>query len=341
MSALLARTLTRALPLFARRRADTARDGGAPEPFADGHGQELRRPLLVDAVLSGEYRPLIAALRHAYTRLEGDPTTAIQGELSLLAECVRTVYDGDSRDLPTVLREMDAVWDILIDAVTKAPGDALPPPPLVDALDRAAGIVPFVTTDYAPGQTIRTREDSDPILYVVRSGRVQLAEPLPDGRMVILAILREGDVFGMTDARAPQRASAEAMTHSSVTLLHASGVPVLVRIVPEAANALVASLGAQLSIAHRMIVHALGHDTSIRLIALLLTLVDAFGEPANDGKTLIAYPATHQDLAAMIGANRVTVTRKLTELQKADLIIPERRNMMLVDVAGLTALLDE
>jgi len=110
---------------------------------------------------------------------------------------------------------------------------------------------------------------------------------------------------------------------------------------PEAANAIIASLAAQLATAHRMIAHALGHDTSIRLIALLLTLADAFGEPASEGKTLITYPATHQDLAAMIGANRVTVTRKLTELQKADLIVPERRNMMLVDIPGLMAFLNE
>ncbi|MCA1724831.1 MAG: Crp/Fnr family transcriptional regulator [Thermomicrobia bacterium] len=339
MSELLARTLARALPLFARRWQDEARDRGIPEPFVIA-GQESPWLLLVDAVRSGEYRPAAVAIRRGDAHVS-DPDAALRAQTSLLAECVRTVYDGDPHDFAALLREMDAVWDILMQAATEAPNAALPAPPLVDALDRTVGIVPFITTEYAPGQTIRTREDTDPILYIVRSGRVRLAAPLPDGRMVIVAILREGDTFGTTDARTPQRATAEAMTHSSVTLLHASGVPALVRIVPEAANALVASLAAQLSTAHRMIAHALGYDTSIRLIALLLALADTFGEPANDGTTLIAYPATHQDLAAMIGANRVTVTRKLTELQKATLIIPERRNMMRVDVAGLTALLDE
>lgn len=339
MSELLARTLARALPLFARRWQDEARDRGIPMPFVTA-GQESPWSLLIDAVRSGEYRPMAAAIRRAHARVD-DPAAVVHGELSLLAECVRTVYDGDPRDFAALLREMDAVWDIVMQMATVASDDPLPAPPLVDALDRAAGIVPFVTTEYAPGQMIRTREDRDPLLYIVRSGRIRLAEPLPDGRMVTLAILREGDVFGTTDARIPQRASAEAMMHSSVTLLHASGVPALVRIVPEAANALVASLAAQLSTAHRLIAHALGHDTSIRLIALLLALADAFGEPANDGPTLIAFPATHEDLAAMIGANRVTVTRKLIELQKVGLIIPERRNMMRVDIAGLMALLDE
>ena len=338
MSELLTRTLARALPLFARRWQDAARDRGIPEAFVTA-GREPPWSLLIDAVRSGKYRPAATAIRRAHARMD-DPAAVVHEEFSLLAECVRTVYDGDPRDFPALLREMDAVGDIVMH-MAAASDDAIPAPPLVDALDRAVGIVPFTTIEYVPGQTVRTREDRDPLLYVVRSGRVRLMEPLPDGRMVTLAILREGDVFGTTDARTPQRASAEAMTHSSVMLLHASGVPALIRIVPEATNALVASFCAQLSTAHRMIAHALGHDTSTRLIALLLALADAFGEPANDGTTLIAYPATHQDLAAMIGANRVTVTRKLIDLQKADLIIPERRNMMRVDVASLAALLDE
>jgi CRP/FNR family transcriptional regulator, cyclic AMP receptor protein len=337
MSELLARTLTRALPLFARRWQEEMRDGGSAERFVSAHQSPWA--LLVDAVRTGEYRPLIAAIRQEDTRAD-DPAAVIAAKLSLLAESVRTVYDDDPRDLPMLLREMDAVRDILLQAATEAPDTAMPAP-LVSALDRAAGIVPFVTTEYVPGQMIRRHEDREPLLAVVRSGRVRLAEPLPDGRMVTLAILREGDLFGTTDAPTHPQANAEAMTHSSVSLLHARELPALIRIAPEAANLIVGSLAAQLATAHRMIGHILGHDTSTRLIALLLALADAFGEPAGGDKTLIAYPATHQDLAEMIGANRVTVSRKLSDLQKAGLIIPERRNMMLVDIAALTALLGE
>lgn len=338
MSELLARTLIRALPLFAQRWRDEGRDRGIPEPFRPA-GQESPWSLLVEAIRSGEYRPAASAIRQEYVRAD-DPDAALVAQTALLAECLRTAYDGDLRDLPTLLREMDAVADILMHTTTETVPPSLPVPPLVDALDRAAGIVPFVTTDYAPGQTIRTREDRDPVLHIVRSGHVRLTDALPDGRMVTLAILREGDCFGTTDALAPTRATAEAMTHSSVTLLHAGDVPTLARIAPAATSAMVASLAAQLAAAHRTIVHALGHDTSVRLVALLLSLADAFGEPTDDGATLITYPATHQDLAEMIGANRVTVSRKLTDLEKADLVIPERRNTMRVDTAGLAALLD-
>jgi len=337
MSELLARTMAQALPLFAQRWRDEGRDRGIPEPFRPA-GQESPWSLLVEAVRSGAYRPAVAAIRRENAAAD-DPDAALRAQTALLAECLRTAYDGDRRDLPTLAREMDAMADILMHTTTEA-APSLPMPPLVDALGRAAGIVPFATVDYAPGQIIRAREDRDPVLSIVRRGRVRLADALPDGRMVMLAILREGDCFGTTDALVTTQATAEAMTHSSVTHLHARDVPALVRIAPAATSAIVAALAAQLAAAHRTIVHALGHDTSVRLVALLLSLADAFGEPADDGTTLIAYPATHQDLAEMIGANRVTVSRKLTDLEKARLIIPERRNTMRVNIAGLTAIVN-
>ncbi|HEY8293674.1 MAG TPA: cyclic nucleotide-binding domain-containing protein, partial [Thermomicrobiales bacterium] len=232
MSELLARTLTRALPLFVRRWREEAGAAGITERFNDEH--ESPWALLVDAVRSGEYRPLIAAIRHEHVRAD-DPAAVVTAKLSLLAESARTVYDGDPRDLPMLLRELDAVQDILLQAAAEAPDTAIPAP-LVTALDRTAGIVPFVTTAYAPGQMIGTHTNCDPLLAIVRSGRVRLAAPLPDGRMVTLAILREGDLFGTTDARAHRQANAEAMTHSSVSLLHARELPTLIRIAPEAAN---------------------------------------------------------------------------------------------------------
>jgi CRP/FNR family cyclic AMP-dependent transcriptional regulator len=341
MSELLTRTVERALPLFARRWENEVWESGIRERF-DPAREDAPWSLLVDAVRSGTYRPAAAAIRRASAHTD-EPRTVVRAQLSLLAECVRIVYDGDARDLPTLLRELDAVQEILLSAMDRGEETEreAPRPPIIEALDRAAGIVPFVTTTYEPGQAIATREERDPILYCIRRGRVRLTGPLPDGRMVLLSILREGDVFGVADATTRRRTSALAMTHSEVTLLHGGALPALTRIAPAVVTTIIASLMAQLHDAHLLIEHVLAHDTSVRLVTLLRTLADAFGEPAREGKTLITHPATHQDLADMIGANRVTVTRKLLELQKAGLIIPERRNMMRVDLPGLAALLND
>ena len=138
-------------------RREEAGKGGSAERYVGE--DESPWALLVDAVRSGEYRPLLAAIQHEHRRTD-DPAAVITAKLSLLDESVRTVYDGDPRDLPMLLRELDAVRDILLQAATEAPDTALPAP-LVGALDRAAGIVPFITTEYAPGEIIRTDTNCD------------------------------------------------------------------------------------------------------------------------------------------------------------------------------------
>jgi CRP-like cAMP-binding protein len=51
--------------------------------------------------------------------------------------------------------------------------------------------------------------------------------------------------------------------------------------------------------------------------------------------TAIALPLTHQGLANMIGSNRVTVTRKLLELQEAGHVRSLGRNALAVNIEQL------
>ncbi|MBA2598282.1 MAG: winged helix-turn-helix domain-containing protein, partial [Chloroflexia bacterium] len=51
--------------------------------------------------------------------------------------------------------------------------------------------------------------------------------------------------------------------------------------------------------------------------------------------TAITLPMTHQNLANMIGSNRVTVTRKLLELQERGAVRSLGRNAIAVDQVKL------
>jgi CRP-like cAMP-binding protein len=72
-------------------------------------------------------------------------------------------------------------------------------------------------------------------------------------------------------------------------------------------------------------------DTAVRLVTALYTLAKGFGRPTADGMTAIALPLTHQALANMIGSNRVTVTRKLIELQRDGVVRSLGRNAIAVN----------
>jgi len=65
----------------------------------------------------------------------------------------------------------------------------------------------------------------------------------------------------------------------------------------------------------------MNNSINLRLYRTLLELGREFGrKPAAANSVIIEMPLTHQRLADMIGSNRVTVTRKLLELQKRGVI---------------------
>jgi CRP/FNR family transcriptional regulator len=72
----------------------------------------------------------------------------------------------------------------------------------------------------------------------------------------------------------------------------------------------------------------LNNSVNLRLYRTLLELSRQFGR-AEGTASLIDYPLTHQRLADMIGSNRVTVTRKLHELQALG-IVETRKNATIV-----------
>ena len=363
MSAVLADTIGRALPRFQRRWLEKARSMGfSPEAFVANpqrvQRQEAYWSHLIDAVHGGDYRPFVTMVqRESANQLRKQGISASNEHLeqiayaqaALMVECVREAFEGSPRELPGLMREMDAVRDIFVNAMLSGADDsasvaldAALPPPIITAVDKAAGIVRFVTTLYTPGQAIYSPDDTDHILYIVRSGRVRLYEVLPDRRMITLSILGEGDVFGVLhagkNADEMRRSFAESMTNTSLTLIHESGLQTLMAHAPEVATQIIASLSAQLLDLQLLIENVLARDTSVRLIYIILKLAEGFGEPSEGGMTIINFPITHQDLANMIGSNRVTVTRKLLELQKDNLIVPERRNTIAVNAQSLKEL---
>jgi O-acetylhomoserine/O-acetylserine sulfhydrylase-like pyridoxal-dependent enzyme len=69
-------------------------------------------------------------------------------------------------------------------------------------------------------------------------------------------------------------------------------------------------------------------------------LSTAVGEPTGDGFVRLSIPLTHHTLANMIGSNRVTVTRKLRDLQDRGLVGSSRRNSLLVHPSRLQAFVE-
>lgn len=170
------------------------------------------------------------------------------------------------------------------------------------------------------------------LVYIVRSGCVRLYKSLPDGRSINLGLLGPNTVF--TQESDPDGlssgSSAEAIVDSTVSIVEADDLVDLIQRTPELANAVVQGMSRRISELHTLTEQLLARDTSVRLASTLLTLARGFGRPTADGLTAITLPVTHQTLANMIGSNRVTVTRKLLELQEQGSVRSLGRNSLAV-----------
>jgi CRP-like cAMP-binding protein len=86
--------------------------------------------------------------------------------------------------------------------------------------------------------------------------------------------------------------------------------------------------------AQRRLELLLRHGVEVRLARLLLDAVARWGEPHRDG-VLITAPYTHQEIAAIIGSTRETVTLLFGKLRRDGALTVERRRVVVTDRARL------
>ena len=195
------------------------------------------------------------------------------------------------------------------------------------------------TVTFARGQEIFGPGRGGGLVYIVRGGCVRLYKTLPDSRQINLGLLGPNTVFAQEDTYdgLSTGAAAEALVDSTLSIVEADDLAGLIAESPELASAVVAGMTRRLTELQMLVEHLLVRDTAVRLVTTLLTLAKSFGRPTADGLTAIALPLTHQSLANMIGSNRVTVTRKLLELQETGLVRSMGRNSIAVDPDKLRA----
>ncbi len=189
------------------------------------------------------------------------------------------------------------------------------------------------TVAFRRGQEIFTPGRGQGLVYIVRSGCVRLYKVLPDGRSVNLGLLGPSTVFTQEDSNdgIASGTAAEALVDSTVSVVETDALASTIAGSPELAAAIVSGMSRRLTELQTLVEHLLVRDTTVRLATTLLTLAERFGRPMADGMVAIALPLTHQGLAGMIGSNRVTVTRKLLELQGDGSVRPLGRNAIAID----------
>jgi CRP/FNR family transcriptional regulator, cyclic AMP receptor protein len=190
------------------------------------------------------------------------------------------------------------------------------------------------TSVYPKGAVLFLEGQEPRGVFVLCEGRVKLSMSSSDGKTLILRIVNAGEVLGLTASISGDayEVTAETLHPSQVAFVRRDDFLRFVAEHPEASASVARELNSNYKAACEQL-RTLGLSATApeKLARLLLEWSDA-GQGTKQG-TRIKVSLTHEEIAALIGTTRETVTRTLSDfkhrhlvtLQGATLMIPNRK----------------
>ncbi len=320
-----------------------------PETVAQHH---MYWQAIVNAVETSEFDELMGFARDA-GRFQSSQGYAFPDAVKRTVEATNliesTLLETNNGAVPPIelINEISELRTMILIAVAEGykqdqdSRDVRPAPPSREELRALLLRDPKATaTELGTGDEIPPLYEGGMKCHFVDYGKLRLYNLLPNGRCITLSILGPGDIFLQWRAESQSLSClcAEAMNKSRVVSLSDIDMARVVAAEPAAAIDVITNFARRLTESQVLIEDLMNNSVNLRLYRTLLELSKQFGRPEN-GASVIDYPLTHQRLADMIGSNRVTVTRKLHELQERG-VVETRKNATIVlrDVNGLARL---
>ncbi len=335
---------------------DRSRTGFATEPKAEVVSQHLTYwDTICAAVESNEFGELLQNSRDAgkYQAMKGmelaDAVNRTVSATNMIEIALLESSDGETSPID-VISEIADLRSMIVMAVVEgyksATTEATKQKSSNDRLRAALLADPerFTPVDLPAGEELGPLYDADLRFYAVASGKIRLYNLLSNGRTITLSILSENDVFFQWKAQSASLSvvCAEAMQDSRIVGVSEKDLVQLLGEQPAAAIDVIQNFARRLTESQALIDDLMNNSVNLLLYRTLAELARQFGRETGGsraGAVIIDVPLTHQRLADMIGSNRVTVTRKLHELQQRGLIVARGSGSIeVVDLAALNRL---
>jgi CRP-like cAMP-binding protein len=178
---------------------------------------------------------------------------------------------------------------------------------------------------FARDEVVFHRDDPAGHLYVIASGSVKVSIPDEEGHEVVVAIEREGAVFGELALfdDAPRSATVTALDDTQVVTISRDDFLRVIERSPRATREIFRLLARTVRRASGRIEDLVFLDVPGRVAKCLLDLATANNRSEVD--------LTQDNLAAFVGATRVSVNRALAELEGLGAITVGRRHIEVRD----------
>ncbi len=170
---------------------------------------------------------------------------------------------------------------------------------------------------FAKEAAIVNQDDPGDAMFIIQRGRVKVVLFGASGREVILSLLRPGDFFGemsLLDGQ-PRSANVVAIDKAQVLMLSRQDFVAHLNENPSTALNILAEMCLRLRRADEVIGNLALLDVYGRVARMLIDMAARDGENTDEG-VMIRHRPTQQELAAMIGTSRETVSRVLSEFQR-------------------------
>lgn len=193
---------------------------------------------------------------------------------------------------------------------------------------------------YARGRVLAHENQLPDRVTLLRAGCVKVSRPVENGPEVVLAFRGPGELIGELSAieKRPYSATLTVIEPVDALVMSHSDFYAFLLDHPVAGIALARSIARRLREADTRI-KVSSQRTIGRVAIRLLELADRFGEQDDDGRIRISLRITHDELAGWTSSSVESVGRALATMRRAAYIETGRRDIQVLDRAGLAALL--
>jgi len=178
-------------------------------------------------------------------------------------------------------------------------------------------------------------------LFVLCSGHAKLTASSPRGRSVIVRIAKAGEVLGLSAviSNTPYEVSAETLEPAEVNFLSREDFLHFLQEFGEVSVRVAQHLGMELLRVHNQLSRiALGPTARAKLASVLLDW--GWSETSQEGGKLEFHlRLSHEEIGALIGSSRETVTRLLSDFRRRGLVKTKGTLVSVPDPEKLKALL--
>ncbi len=178
---------------------------------------------------------------------------------------------------------------------------------------------------FARDEIVFHRDDEAGQVFLIVAGTVKVSVPDETGREVVIALERGGDVFGELALfdEATRSATVTAITDTSALALGRADFMSVLEANPDAMRRMLGLLAKTVRRSTGHVEDLVFLDLAGRVAKCLLDISDASG--------IDRVELTQEDLAAFVGAARVSVNRVLAEFESRHAIVIGRRHLDIAD----------